>query len=89
MACRDVRLHTCIQFIRGLEGGRVQQHHRIERRAFLIVGVDARQIRFHQSPARDLSRTQRGVNLSNGFLFNVKLGRPSERPRAFLSKKRQ
>jgi hypothetical protein len=56
-----------------LERGSVQQHHRIERRAFLIVGVDVRQIRFHQSPARYLSYAQRSVNLSNRFLFNVKL----------------
>jgi hypothetical protein len=68
---------------------RIQQHHGIERRAFLIVGVNTRQIRFYQSSARHLSRTQRSVNLSNGFFFNVKWGRPRWPPRAFLGKKRQ
>jgi hypothetical protein len=36
-----------------------------------------------------MSRTQRGMNLSNAFFFNVKLGRPGWPPRALLSKNGQ
>ena len=66
---------TGVERVGGAQRVRVHDDDRVDRRSFLVVGLDAREVLRDKRVARETIAFEGGVDLCDGRLFDSKLGR--------------
>jgi hypothetical protein len=71
-ADRSARTEAAIEIVRDAQGVRIRHDHSIERRTFLVVRVDPREVLLDEGPARQGTVAEREFDLLDRRLVELK-----------------